>query len=137
MTIPYFCVKCRHTFDRFLAFACPYCGQPAIINPECPKPLCPVDLVEPAACIPCKKKKSGGPRIGAGAPFGNLNHLVHGRRSDLLRHGIKRLVSDPSLHYMLIILAQFVLAGDFPPGTKAVFSRAVIAIGGVQHAETV
>jgi len=133
MKIPYPCA-CRHTYDRALAFACPYCGQPAIVNPECSQPLCVNDLVKPEACIPCEKKKRGGRRPGAGAPAGNLNHLVHGRRSDLFRHGIKRLAEDPQLHLVLVVLAAFVQNGDFPPGTKAVFAQAVEKIKEVSRA---
>lgn len=142
MKRPYYCPQCHHTYDKASAFLCPYCGTPR----ACPDPLCILDLENPDVCLKCPKKPDildavviakpsrGGKRPGAGAPVGNLNRLIHGRKSDLFRHGLNRLISDPDLHYVFIILAQFVLTGDFPDGTKELFYKAVKKIQEQQHA---
>jgi len=47
----------------------------------------------------------GGIRPGAGAPEGNLNRLVHGRRSKQISAAIEKLASDPELRPLLKFLA--------------------------------
>ena len=43
----------------------------------------------------------GGIRAGAGAPQGNLNRLVHGKRSNQINQAIDKLASDPELRPLL------------------------------------
>ena len=47
----------------------------------------------------------GGIREGAGAPRGNLNRLVHGRRSKQFSSAIEKLASDPELRPLLRFFA--------------------------------
>jgi len=49
--------------------------------------------------------KRGGSRPGAGAPLGNLNRLVDGRRSRQFAQAIKKLASDPELRPLLKFFA--------------------------------
>ena len=49
----------------------------------------------------------GGIRPGAGAPKGNLNRLVHGRKSKQVRTAIEKLTSDPELRPLLRFLLIF------------------------------
>ena len=49
-------------------------------------------------------KMRGGNRPGAGAPQGNLNRLVHGRRSKQIVAAIEKLASDPELRPLLRFL---------------------------------
>ena len=127
MLRPWYCSSCRKTYDKAVAFLCPYCGAPR----RCPDPLCTLDISNADICTKCPKipdplevavrRPRGGARQGAGAPLGNLNRLVHGRRSDNFRLALGRLIEDSSLHIIFLILARFVEAGDFPQDLKATF----------------
>lgn len=64
------------------------------------------------------KRSWGGRRIGAGAPQGNLNRLVSGGRSKLLRQGIAKLAEDPEMRAVLLIIARLATEGVVPASTK-------------------
>ena len=65
-----------------------------------------------------KPKRRGGKRSGAGAPRGNLNRLVHGRRSKLIARGVEKICQDPELLAVLYLLAAFAESGSLLPETK-------------------
>lgn len=86
----------------------------------CPDPLCIRDLKNPEACTSCycelkKHRGWGGRRPGAGAPAGNLNHLVNGVRSKLMRRAVEKLAADPELRVYLFLIAQAASAGGLSP----------------------
>lgn len=60
----------------------------------------------------------GGKRAGAGAPRFNLNRLLHGHQSKLLKKGIERMAADPEMRAVLLIIARLALHGEVPPQTK-------------------
>ncbi len=62
--------------------------------------------------------KRGGKRPGAGAPRGNLNRLVHGRRSKLLERGVEKICQDPDLLAVLYLIASLAESDTLPPETK-------------------
>lgn len=55
--------------------------------------------------------RRGGNRPGAGAPVGNLNRLVHGKRSKQVDAALEKLASDPELKPLLKFFA--VLAAKY------------------------
>lgn len=67
--------------------------------------------------------RRGGKRQGAGAPRGNQNRLVHGRRSGYLRDFLGVFLGESRLWRGFLVLDTFVQAGDFPPDLKRSFGR--------------
>ena len=129
MKQPTRCPYCHLTYDRALISICPYCGK-SPLPPDCPDPLCILDLNDPAVCQSCPRKPQphpgwGGRRTGAGAPQGNLNRLVHGGQSRLLKKGIARMAEDPELRAVLLIIARLAAQGEVPPKTKRAITTAI------------
>lgn len=125
------CPHCGLTYDHAQARLCPYCGQSPHPS-DCPDPLCLLDLDNPAICSECpkkpRKKRSrrpgwGGRRPGAGAPRGNLNRLSHGKQSQLLKGAVKKLVRDPELRALLLMIARVATTGDLPDTTRKLIIR--------------
>jgi hypothetical protein len=75
------------------------------------------------------KPKRGGARAGAGAPRGNLNRLVHGRRSKLIERGVEKICQDPDLLAVLYLIAAFAESDSLPPETKEVVLRIINRTG--------
>lgn len=127
MKLPTKCHHCSLTYDHALARICPYCGESP--HPEgCPDPLCILDMSDPTICQACPRKVRkhrgwGGHRPGAGAPPGNLNRLVTGGRSRLLRRGIEKLAADPELRAVLLIIARLADEGAVPLQTRKLIRR--------------
>lgn len=122
---------------------------------DCPDPLCTLDLDDPTLCHSCPTKPKphancpihceyypgcqtdpqrtdycprprwGGRRAGAGAPRANLNHLVHGRDSKLLKVAVDKLAEDPELRAFLLLLARAATTGEIPQTTKQLITRAL------------
>jgi len=67
--------------------------------------------------------RRGGQRPGAGAPIGNLNHLVHGGRSKLLKAGIQKMADDPMMRAVLYIIARLALNNHIPAPTRRLIVR--------------
>ncbi len=97
---------------------------------DCPDPLCPIDKQDITTCLSCPKKSKphpswGGKREGAGAPVANLNRLLHGRQSKLLRLAVEKLAADPELRAFLLLLARAATTGEIPQTTKQLITRAL------------
>jgi hypothetical protein len=107
------CLRCRQTFDLAQTQTCPYCGQ---LTDEHGAPI----LYQ--AKNPSHR---GGKRPGAGAPRGNLNRLVHGRRSKLIERGVEKICQDPDLLAFLYLIAGLAEGGQVPPETKAVIQSVI------------
>lgn len=67
---------------------------------------------------PPQKRGWGGRRVGAGAPRGNLNRLVHGRDSKLIRHAVEKLAQDPELRAFLLLIARAATTGEIAETTR-------------------
>lgn len=108
-------------------------------RPEtCPSPLCILDMPDPSACEECPNEPKphlgwGGKRPGAGAPVANLNRLLHGGQSRLLKRGIERMCDDPEMRAVLHIIARLATEGSVPPQTKrtvqAIMNKKGVASG--------
>lgn len=70
-----------------------------------------------------QKRGWGGARPGAGAPRGNLNRLVHGRQSKLLRIAVEKLAADPELRAFLLLIAHAAIEGEIPETTRNIITR--------------
>ena len=97
---------------------------------DCPDPLCLIDLQDVSTCLNCPKKPKphrgwGGKREGAGAPVANLNRLLHGRQSKLLRVAVEKLAADPELRAFLLLLARAATTGEIPQTTKHLITQAL------------
>lgn len=106
MKSPFKCLHCNLVFDAALTLVCPFCGHP---GPQ-GKP---------------RKPGWGGKRAGAGAPRANLNRLVHGRDSKLLRLAVEKLAEDPELRAFLLLLARAAIQGELPQTTKNLILKAL------------
>lgn len=107
------CLTCRQTFDLALTQTCPYCGQ---------------QTDEHGAPVLYQAKSPshrGGKRPGSGAPRGNLNRLVHGRRSKLIQLGVEKICQDPDLLAILYLIAGLAESGQVPPATKETIQRII------------
>lgn len=105
MKEPHICEHCRLTYDLTKSKVCPYCGKsPVYISSERPW---------------------GGKRKGAGAPLGNLNRLIHGRQSNLLKVAVEKLAADPEMRAFLLLLARAATQGEIPQTTKRLITRAL------------
>lgn len=100
------CLKCLRTFDLSLTRTCPFCGQ------ETDEHGIPVLYQAKNPSL------RGGKRPGAGAPRGNLNRLVHGRRSKIIERGVEKICQDPELLAVLYLIAGLAESGAVPPETK-------------------
>lgn len=108
MKDPYYCPFCHRNFDLYFSAKCPWCGyEPAQAAPQPP----------PHPTAP-EKRGWGGQRQGAGAPTGNLNRLVAGGSSKLLRKGIEKLAADPEMRAVLLIITRLATENMVPPATK-------------------
>lgn len=97
---------------------------------NCPDPLCILDLNDHAVCQSCPKQPKphpgwGGKRDGAGAPVFNLNRLVHGGQSKLLKRGVVRIAQDPELRGVFYIIARLASNGYLPPETRTLIQRII------------
>lgn len=102
---------------------------------DCPDPLCILDIPDSTVCQSCPNKPKphpawGGKRAGAGAPRANLNRLVHGRNSKLLKVAVEKLSQDPELRAFLLLLARATTEGELPQSTKQLITR---SLGGVKQ----
>ena len=102
------------------------------IPPPCPDPLCLRDMEAPPPCPPCPRNEPkptrigwGGKRPGAGAPAANLNRLVHGKASQLLKHAVDKLAADPELRAFLLLVARAATTGEIPETTKRLITEAL------------
>lgn len=117
------CWNCGLSYDRALARLCPYCGKSPHPD-DCPDPLCTLDLDNPTICQKCPQKLKlhrrswGGRRVGAGAPPGNLNRLIHGRQSKLLKRAVEKLAADPEMRVFLYLVARSATDGTLPETTR-------------------
>jgi len=120
------CLTCRQIYDHALTKTCPYCGQQ---RDEHGIPVLYQVATPPSDGIPVlpqvAKPPRGGKRPGAGAPRGNLNRLVHGRRSKLIAKGVEKICQDPDLLAVLYLIAAFAESETLPPGTKEVITSII------------
>ena len=126
MKHPTECPHCHLTYDLAVHSLCPFCGH----IKDCPDPLCLRDMPGGEGCDPCPKKPTpnrgwGGKRAGAGAPTANLNRLIHGRQSKLLRLAIEKLAADPELRAFLLLIARAATEGEIPATTKRLILKAL------------
>lgn len=96
--------------------------------PDCPGPLCILDLKTPAVCQNCPRKPKlhrgwGGKRAGTGAPLGNLNRLIHGRQSKFLRRAVEKLAADPEMRVFLILVTRITTEGALPETTRKLIRK--------------
>ena len=123
------CPHCGQPYYRARFSTCPQCGKPTH-PPDCPDPLCILDIPDSTVCLNCPKKPKphrgwGGKREGAGAPVANLNRLLHGRQSKLLKVAVEKLAADPELRAFLLLLARAATTGEIPQTTKHLITRAL------------
>lgn len=84
-----------------------------------------LDLVDTRNRSGPKRPGWGGRRAGAGAPRANLNRLLHGRDSKLLKVAVEKLAADPELRAFLLLLARAATEGALPQTTKQLITRAL------------
>jgi hypothetical protein len=114
--------------DSIVCQNCPK-KPPAIPKPhsKCPAdcPYSPQCQTDPRIYDYCPLPRWGGHRAGSGAPHGNLNHLVHGQRSSLLKIAVARLAADRELRAFLILIARAATQGVIPETTRRLIIQAL------------
>jgi hypothetical protein len=113
------CEACHLPYYHQLITHCPRCGH----VPGAPLPAVPA----------VRKAGWGGKRKHAGAPPGNLNRLLHGRQSKLLRQAIEKMAADPELRVFFYLVARAV-TGEGAEGLPETTKRLIIRL--MEPAET-
>jgi hypothetical protein len=106
------CEACHLPYYHQLITHCPRCGH----VPGAPLP-------EPAVLRP----GWGGKRKDAGAPRGNLNRLIHGRQSKILRQAVEKMAADPELRYFFYLVAR-AITGEGAEGLPETTKRLIIRL---------
>ena len=101
------CPHCGNSYYHSLSLTCPFCGR------------------APERLHSNAHPGWGGKRHGAGAPVANLNRLIHGGQSKLLKRGIEKLARDPEMRAVLYIIARLASQGKVPPQTKRTITAAI------------
>ncbi len=69
----------------------------------------------------------GGRRAGAGVKPGTFNHMVHGRRSALIRRAVQVLADNPELRPFLLLITRAAVQGELPSTTRQIIREALAA----------
>jgi hypothetical protein len=104
------CESCHLPYYHQLITHCPRCGH-----------------VPGAPLAPPKKPGWGGRRQHAGAPPGNLNRLLHGRQSKVLRQAVEKMAADPELRYFFYLVAR-AITGEGAEGLPETTKRLIIRL---------
>lgn len=129
MTRPTHCPDPLCILDITYPSPCDHCPKVHKLHSNCPSGCeysnhCQNDPQAADYC-PRPRKGWGGKRENAGAPVGNLNRLVHGGQSRLVKKGIEKLAEDPDLRAILYLIGRLAVNGIVPASTRRLITKII------------